>query len=284
MPSAGSSSTATHDSSSETSDEDSKKEEADAVVPDKFIEEEHRAHGGVKASVYWEYIKAGKLKWWAILVILMVLGRVITIGQTYFLKEWGEAYETTDSLGFSDIFKRLPSPARNVRVWLVIFFFFALVQIVRFLLAQVLMLVIVYTAGRQMFEDILYKVCYATFRFYDVTPVGRLMNRMTSDINIIDGDISVQFQDVAFNFVTWLTSLLVIASVTPLFLVFSALLTLAFVMIFGRFLPTSQSLRRLEVLRQFHSSRCLSLSLIIDGLSQSSHVQLWRSARRFNYC
>ncbi|KKA23808.1 Multidrug resistance-associated protein/mitoxantrone resistance protein [Rasamsonia emersonii CBS 393.64] len=37
-------------------------EEASAAVPDKFIEEEHRAEWGVKARVYWSYIRAGKLK------------------------------------------------------------------------------------------------------------------------------------------------------------------------------------------------------------------------------
>jgi ABC-type multidrug transport system fused ATPase/permease subunit len=43
------------------------------------------------------------------------------------------------------------------------------------------------------------------------------------------------------------SSVVVIASVTPLFLLFSLALTAGFVLIFLRFLPTSQSLRRLEM-------------------------------------
>lgn len=52
---------------------------------------------------------------------------------------------------------------------------------------------------------------------------------------------------MAFLAITWLSSLVIIAGVTPVFLVFSLLLSLAFVLIFLRFLPTSQSLRRLEM-------------------------------------
>lgn len=73
------------------------------------------------------------------------------------------------------------------------------------------------------------------------------MNRMTSDIGTVDGDISQQFEDAMWLVISWTASIVVIASVTPIFLVFSAVLTAAFVIIFLRFLPTSQSLRRLEV-------------------------------------
>ena len=109
------------------------------------------------------------------------------------------------------------------------------------------MTVILYTSGLQMFKDIIQKVGHAAFRFYDVTPIGRLMNRMTSDISIIDGGISSQLQNTTFFAITWGASLVVIASATPIFLVFSFALTAAFVYIFQRFLPTSQSLRRLEM-------------------------------------
>jgi ABC-type multidrug transport system fused ATPase/permease subunit len=52
---------------------------------------------------------------------------------------------------------------------------------------------------------------------------------------------------VAWQAIAWVTSITVIASVTPLFLAFSFALTLTFIFIFMQFLPTSQSLRRLEM-------------------------------------
>ena len=238
-----------------------------SVVPDKFIEDEHRAHGGVKVAVYWEYVKAGKLKWWALLISILALYRLVTVGETWFLKSWGEAFERSEdeTRVRSGPFDTLPSPETNVRPWLVGFFLIAAVRSCMFLISQSFMLVIIYSAGRRMFREIMQRVSHATFRFYDITPVGRLMNRLTSDIGTVDGNISQQFQNVAFLSITWVSSVVIIAGVTPIFLIFSLLLSLAFVLIFLRFLPTSQSLRRLEMVSL--SPLMSNFGALLDGLT-----------------
>lgn len=175
------------DSANSRNGEDDEAQEA-GMVPDKFIDEEHRAIGGVKATVYWEYVKAGKIRWWAVLISILALYRLVTVGETWFLKTWGEAFERSESESrvTSGPFDTLPSPETNVRPWLIGFFLIAAVRSCMFLISQSFMLVIIYSAGRQMFRDIIQRVSHATFRFYDVTPVGRLMNRLTSDIGIVE--------------------------------------------------------------------------------------------------
>ena len=220
----------------------------DAAVPEKFIEDEHRASGGVKMRVYWEYIKASGLGWWAVLILIFALYRAVDYGRNWFLKEWGEAYNEVESLDVvSNVFDMFPPPQDNVGPWLWVFFGFALAAAFIWSMQSVVMLILVYSAGRQMFQDIMKRVTQATFRFYDVTPVGRLMNRLTSDIGTIDGNVSRHFQAVAFSLITWISALVVIATVTPGFLLLSVVLTAGYVFMFLRYLPTSQSLRRLEV-------------------------------------
>ncbi|CAG8949745.1 hypothetical protein HYFRA_00004066 [Hymenoscyphus fraxineus] len=234
--------------SHESAHEEAQGEDEAAATPDKFMEDEYRAHGGVKFSIYWEYIKAGKLKWWFVLICGLLLYRLAGVGETWFLKAWGEAYGVAkEIITFDGPLSRLPDPEKNIKPWLVGFLIIAVVQSVTYLIYQIFMLVIVYQGGKNMFERVMSRVTHATFRFYDVTPVGRLMNRLTSDINTIDGNISSLFQRVARTSITWITSVVVIGSVTPIFLVFATGLTLAFVTIFTQFLPTSQSLRRLEM-------------------------------------
>lgn len=243
-----------------SSDEDKKKQlkERKAAVPDKFIEEEHRAKGGVKASVYWEYVKAGKLRWWCILILFVITYRLVSLVGAWLLKSWGEGYNTksllmsfaqhTDNdVRSTGLFDSLPPPDEDVRPWVLIFFLTGLARSITWGIFRSIMIVIIYTAGKQMFKDIMATVSHATFRFYDVTPVGRLMNRMTSDIGVIDGNISEQLQNVGWQGISWAVAVVVIATVTPTFLVFSTLLTICFVIVFLRFLPTSQSLRRLEM-------------------------------------
>lgn len=240
-------------------------EQEQAAIPDKFLEDEHREHGDVKLSIYWEYIKAGKLKWWFAIVLTQVLFRIIDVSNTWFLKQWGEAYDRPIESFSSDPFDDLPSPEANIRPWLLGFFLIGLARALVFFLAQSFMLVIVYHAGRTMFRDVMAKVSHATFRYYDVTPVGRLMNRLTSDINTLDGNISYIFQAVANSSLAWVMSVAVIASVTPVFLLFAIALTTMFVMVFKRFLPLSQNLRRLEMVSL--SPLMSNFGALVEGLT-----------------
>lgn len=278
-------------------------EDEATAVPDKFIEEEHRAEWGVKARVYWNYIKAGKYRWWLTLVSVLAVYRLAAVGQSWFLKEWGEAYGRSpmtitslsgwgrrpsgDSLLISassvdayflpgNPIDRLPPPHDNVRPWLWTFFAIISFQAASLLVAQLLMLIIVYCAGKTLFRQVVQRVSHAKFRFFDVTPMGRLMNRLTSDIGVVDGNISEQFQVIAFQAITWISSILVIATATPVFLAFSLALTVAFVLIFRRFLPTSQSLRRLEM---------VSLTPLLSNFGELLHglttVRAFRAEERF---
>jgi ABC-type multidrug transport system fused ATPase/permease subunit len=226
----------------------------------------------------------------------------MAVGQSWFLKEWGEAYNR-ESLSHSDLsvwqsysvdtslisisgvdayfvpqnpIDQLPSPHEDVRPWLWTFFGIICFQAAALLVSQLLMLVIVYCAGKTLFHRVMVRVSHASFRFFDVTPVGRLMNRLTSDISVVDGNISAQFQTIAFYAITWISSILVIATATPTFLVFSLILTIAFVLIFLRFLPTSQSLRRLEM---------VSLTPLLSNFGELLHglttVRAFRAEERF---
>lgn len=71
------------------------------------------------------------------------------------------------------------------------------------------------------------------------------MNRLTSDITVVDSALHY-FGHIIFSGSFWISSFIIIASVTPLFLLFSLVLMAIFIWIFFQFLPTSQSLRRLE--------------------------------------
>lgn len=258
-----------------------------AAVPEKFIEDEHREQGGVKASVYWEYIKAGKITWWLTLVLVLAIYRLVSVMEAWFLKSWGEAYNGNTMAGIfgftEDIIRtqsgflgHLPRPDVNIRPWLIGFLLLGLGKSFCFIVSRIVMIVIIYVAAKNMFIAIMERVAGATFRFYDVTPIGRLMNRMTSDISVIDGNISMQFQGVAWGTLSWVGSIIVIASVTPTFLIFSAMLTIAFVLIFLRFIPTSQSLRRLEMVSL--TPLMSNFGALLNGLTT---VRAFRVQRQF---
>ncbi|KAI6093911.1 canalicular multispecific organic anion transporter 1 [Hypoxylon rubiginosum] len=245
---------------------------ANAAVPDKFVEEESRASGGVVARVYWTYIKAGKLTYWAAIIGIFALFRFARIFNYWFLKAWGEAYESITvrpSGSPSDIadgiFDGLPRPDDDVRPWLLWYAVLGLIMTVLFVLTQCGLTVILYRAAKNLFARVIDRVSNATFRFYDVTPVGRLMNRLTSDIGMLDGGVIAPLQNFAFWSLTWLSSMVVIALTTPVFFIFALGMTIWFIAIFMRFLPTSQSLRRLEMVTL--SPLMSNFGILVDGLA-----------------
>lgn len=255
--------------------EETDEQSADAVK-DRFIEEEKRAHGAVKFQVYWQYIRAGRLRWWGVLSVAIIIFRLFDVGRTWFLKAWGESYDRVSSQSLSDPFKDLPTPDKTLTPWLVGFTIFAIGQAVMHAVSQVLVLMITYFAGKRMFHDVMLRVSNAAFRFYDVTPIGRLMNRMTGDVSIIDGDLGRQLQTIVWWAVVWLSSIIVIMSATPMFLVISLFITAAFVAVFSQFLPTSQNLRRLEMVSL--SPLMANFGTLIEGLVT---VRAFRAQRRF---
>lgn len=253
-------------------------EEDDAAVPDKFVEDEHRASGGVAARVYWTYIKAGLLSWWSVLVLILMASRLVTAFNSWFLKAWGEAYpahETSNttatsilsrrdlgSIGFG-FFSHLPNPEQDVDPWLMWYFIIAMMLVTFTTLTQGSVLIIIYMSARNLFVRVINKVANATFRFYDVTPVGRLMNRLTSDIGMLDGGMIYPLQSIVMFTLTWLISMAIIASTTPLFFAFAIAMTIGFVLIFRKFLPSSQSLRRLEFVSL--SPLMSNFGILLDG-------------------
>ncbi|KAF4548072.1 ABC transporter-like protein 8 [Elsinoe fawcettii] len=242
--------------------EDDKRDEA-AAVPEKFEDEEHRAHGGIQMKVYWEYIKAGRLSLWSFVFVSSAACRLVIFAQSWFLKEWSEAYKDTvlrlivvqnqfttfdnATTPISNFFEHFPDPGKNPGPWLVGFLVLVLLDAFLYLIAMVFSIVLTYTSGKRMFKSIMTQVSGTNFRFYDVTPVGRLMNRLTSDMGTIDGGISDVFLMCLWHMVSWVSSVTIIAFVTPVFLLAVIALTLSFVFIFLRFIATSQSLRRLEM-------------------------------------
>jgi ABC-type multidrug transport system fused ATPase/permease subunit len=228
------------------SEEEAKKREGEqtAAIPDKFIEDEDRATGSVKLRVYWRYIKAGTLVWWAIAIVVVCLFRFVDIALVWFFKAWGEGYEYDYPRG---IFRFLPPPGKDALPWLHAYLLFVSVSSVFYWWTFLIMFGVGYQAAKTIFREAVDRVAHATFRYYDVTPVGRLMNRLTSDMNTIDGHLSFIFTIVLWGLVGWVSAVVVILTAAPAFLIFGLVLSAGFVYYFRMYLPTSQSLRRLEV-------------------------------------
>lgn len=265
------------------------------AMPTKFEEEEARAHGDIKASVYWRYIKAGSIVWWCILFAAMAITRCVSIGVNWYLKEFGESYQQSETHLYwitaeyvvssttasqpaflRRFFDQMPDPRENVRPWLLGLFVLYSILTASFVFLMNTGQVTTYFAGKNMFQAAMHRVSKAYFRFYDVTPTGRLMNRLTSDIGQLDGAIGWDVYRIFWYGLTWTASLVVVASVTPLCLVVCLALALTYFLVFSRFLRASQGLRRLEAVSL--SPLMTNFGTLLSGLAT---VRAFRAEGRF---
>ncbi|KIM47463.1 hypothetical protein M413DRAFT_22125 [Hebeloma cylindrosporum] len=218
----------------------------------KLIEVEARAEGRVSLRSYATYIRAAGFGGWFLTLAIMILIRVINIGNQVFLARWGEAYEKkypvliafTQFTGYP--WDDLPSPNINVRPWLMIYLYISTVGAVSVLFYIVLGYYTSLQASRALFIALLHRITRAPARFFDVTPIGRILNRFTTDINIIDDALQNSARNCLSGILNFVASFGVMLFVVPNFAPFALFIAWLYIRLAPPYIQASRDLRRLE--------------------------------------
>ena len=102
------------------------------------------------------------------------------------------------------------------------------------------------TAARHMFDRLLSHVLYARILFFDQNPVGRILNRFSTDMYSIDENIPFQGNIFLAQAFLLLGSLTIIALTSPLFLLLVPPLAVLYLYMQRQYRSTSRELRRLD--------------------------------------
>ncbi|KAG1834405.1 P-loop containing nucleoside triphosphate hydrolase protein [Suillus variegatus] len=186
----------------------------------KLVEAEVRAEGRVPFRTYWVYIKAAGLMSWALTLVLMLMIRMINIGNQVFLAKWGESYDVSASVFLPNVkypWDDLPPPDVNVKPWLLIYLYISIAGAFSVLAYISLGYYASLQASRSLFLRLLQRLTRAPARFFDTTPIGRILNRFTTDINTIDGALQTSARAALSGVLNFLASFTVIIVVIPAF-------------------------------------------------------------------
>ena len=106
------------------------------------------------------------------------------------------------------------------------------------------------SASRNLHNQLLASITRASFRFYDATPFGQMVNRFSRDIEIIDQELApvlLGFQHAAFSALTiWI----LISVATPLFIIPGIFVALIYFVIGKLYINSSRDLKRIESLQR----------------------------------
>lgn len=101
-------------------------------------------------------------------------------------------------------------------------------------------------ASRKIFIDLLKKVMHSKLRFFDSTPIGRIMNRFSKDIEAIDQELAPVVQGAFYSLVSCVTTILLITFITPQFLSVAILVTGLYYLIGYFYLAASREFKRFD--------------------------------------
>ncbi|KAI0775079.1 P-loop containing nucleoside triphosphate hydrolase protein [Trametes elegans] len=218
----------------------------------KLIDEEARAEGRVSMRTYWTYIRAAGIVSWIFTFALMIMIRCINVGFQFFLARWGEAYEHHESvvhdfaIRVQGVLDHLPPPDVDVKPWLMIYLYISIAGALSMLAFISLGYYASLQASRSLFLAMLQRLSCAPARFFDITPVGRILNRFTSDINTVDHALHASGRAALSGTLNFVISFSVIISVVPSFAPFALFIAWLYIRLAPSYVRASRDLRRLE--------------------------------------
>ncbi|KAI5461683.1 hypothetical protein BGZ63DRAFT_404517 [Mariannaea sp. PMI_226] len=246
--------------------------------------EESRVTGSVKWPVMKHYLLAmGPWWFWAVAFIVFSLQQLSAVATNFWVREWanqyvddqpllawnnrGHSYSTSTytTTGFANI-ARLANvetqqsthdvngqtllenkgPEVNVMYYLLVLAGIGAAGALAALIRDLWLFLGSISASKRIHDNLISSVTRAKFKFFDVTPLGQLMNRFSKDLEAVDQEIA----PVAIGVISCALSLVVtiglIAMITPKFLIAAFFIGILFYLVAAFYLRASRDLKRLE--------------------------------------
>ncbi len=161
-----------------------------------------RFQGKVQPGVYYFYFKSsGGIILWFMLILLFITIRLLTVGETYWLKVWSEADDSPTS--------------RETMYYIQIYALIALASAIFTIIRMAWQFFLVSLKGsKTLFSKLLNAILRAPLSFFDTAPLGRVMNRFSKDLGMIDQGLITVISSFLGNAIGAISVLVVVTVVT----------------------------------------------------------------------
>ncbi|KAI9501300.1 P-loop containing nucleoside triphosphate hydrolase protein [Coemansia spiralis] len=232
-----------------------------------LVDEEKREEGYVKFEVWKTYILAcGNKFFWMSIMIILIISELILALSKYWIRVW-VASTSNSIIGFHTTdTANIQLKHHSSAYWLGIY---VLIGILHTAWSAAMWLVIFFgslKASRDIHKRLIRSIMHATPRFFDTTPIGRIINRFSGDMHTIDnGALDSIVIECTTRVISVLTIYVIVSWILPLFAIVAVTITLVYAGIAYYYLNASRELKRLE---SNSMSPLLSLfSELIQGVS-----------------
>ncbi|GAA5837403.1 hypothetical protein JCM5353_002686 [Sporobolomyces roseus] len=200
----------------------------------KLIEDESRAVGRVSGAVWKLYLSCmGGGVFWALFALIFGGAKVSDVAQTAWLGYW--ARESTDG-----------KAPHTVGYYLGIYAGLSILAVVVETVQWFILYLGTLRSSYRLHKMLLHSILRAPLRFFDTQALGRIQNRFAKDLEGIDSGLPDNFGRSLMYGLGVLTTLVVVSSAAPAFLVGFALLSLAYYRDAQLFSTSAREFRRLD--------------------------------------
>lgn len=233
-----------------------------------LIEIERMERGSVKSNVFLKYVKSCSLKASIFGIFVLLISQCFQIGSNIWLKNWGSKNDRLENGDLED--GSLALFLSGYALLGLSYTFFVV------LLNFIVNIPIAIGSARKLHRELLDGVISAKMSFFDTTPLGRIINRFSKDVYTIDEILPRVFYSFFRTLVSVTATILVITTVTPLFIVM--MFPIAYIYLYVRkyYISTSRELKRLE-----STSRSPIYAQFSETLGGVSTIRAFDQVERF---
>ncbi|XP_047432400.1 ATP-binding cassette sub-family C member 4-like [Mugil cephalus] len=215
------------------------------------VAEETRAEGNVSSHIYYKYYTAGcNLVVLMVIILFSMIAEVSYILQDWWLVFWARADLSNGTDAAADVKYEVnvtvSDQGCDLSFYLGVYSGLTAAAVV-FGYARCLVIFHgLVRATQTLHNNMFISVLRAPVRFFDVNPIGRILNRFSKDISQMDSMLPITFVDFYQLFLQNVGVVAVAASVIPIILVPVVPLLLIFLFLRRFYLRTSRDVKRLE--------------------------------------
>lgn len=236
-----------------------------------LTEEEYKAEGSVKMKIYFSYLSAMGLGFTALMLIGETLFQASDIGSSLLLTKWTDDPFLSNS---SNLNTSEYSDLTND--YLSGYSLFGLSQAIFILLFTFTGAFAYVRAAFRLHNNMLYSVLRTPLSFFDTTPMGRITNRFSQDIDIIDNALRNEMNTLFHTVSRILGSVIIIAYSIPVFTGFVIPLVVCYIALLYFYIPTARELERTNSV-----TRSPIFNHFSETLSGTASIRAYGATERF---
>ncbi|KAI7696126.1 Multidrug resistance-associated protein 1 [Sarcoptes scabiei] len=205
---------------------------------EKLIDSERTETGGVKLSVYLTYFRSLTYIWLFIVSLGFVGMQTASVFSNVWLAVWSNDVVSSSNITQQDI------ELRNHR--LSIYGILGLIQALCVVIGALAMANGVVNSSKVLHHSLLGRIMRSPIQFFDTTPMGRVVNRFSKDVDTIDSTIPHTLRGWFICFLQVVSTFVLIIIEIKVFMIVAVPILLFYYLIQKFYVTTSRQLKRLE--------------------------------------